>query len=70
MPLTFDSEGQFAHLMHSLRSLAGAEALLMSEGDIPALEYLLALVGRRAEDASQIARLLLVRLQAAQEEGD
>ncbi|MEU1630789.1 hypothetical protein ABZ746_37170 [Streptomyces sp. NPDC020096] len=69
MPLIND-DGQFGRLMRDLRSLAGAEALLMTEDDAPTLEYALALVGRRGEDASARARLLLARLQAAQDEGD
>ncbi|MBY8886905.1 hypothetical protein K7472_18865 [Streptomyces sp. PTM05] len=57
-------DGLIGHLLSTLAVLRGTEALLSVMEDTREQEYLLALVGRHAEDASATARLLLARMQA------
>ncbi|GHE11516.1 hypothetical protein GCM10010339_71580 [Streptomyces alanosinicus] len=55
----FCVDGHFGSLLRDLRALAGAEALLATSDDIPALRFLLGLTARHAESAMLRARLVL-----------
>ncbi|MFD4540954.1 hypothetical protein [Streptomyces bauhiniae] len=66
----FCVDGHFGSLLRDLRTLAGAEALLSTADDVPAIRFLLSLTARHAETAMIRARLVLARTEGPKKGGD